>query len=106
MTVCQAVQTLKTQSQTIRGVRILYSEQEPFLQDIVIDLTNDGIRFKFDANCQRLKIIEVYDLTKVKLRYGYPLSKTTFRVVCDCVVVAAVGHISTFLKTFLPPIER
>jgi hypothetical protein len=56
MTVCQAVQTLKTQSQTIRGVRILYSEQEPFLQDIVIDLTNDGIRFKFDANCQRLKV--------------------------------------------------
>ena len=27
MTVCQAVQTLKTQNQTIKGVRILYSEQ-------------------------------------------------------------------------------
>ncbi|XP_062514586.1 phagosome assembly factor 1-like isoform X2 [Corticium candelabrum] len=70
MTVCQAVKTLKSQNQTIRSVQILYNQQEPLLQDIVIDLSENGIRYKFDAITQRLKIIEIYDLTKVKLRYG------------------------------------
>ena len=39
--------------------------------DLVINLTNDGIKLIFDPINQRLKTIEVHDLTLLKLKYGY-----------------------------------
>ena len=37
--------------------------------DLVINLTNDGIKLIFDPINQRLKTIEVHDLTLLKLKY-------------------------------------
>ena len=45
--------------------------QDPLTVDLVINLTNDGIKLIFDPINQRLKTIEVHDLTLLKLKYGY-----------------------------------
>lgn len=37
--------------------------------DLVINLTQDGIKLIFDPINQRLKTIEVYDLSLLKLKY-------------------------------------
>ena len=47
------------------------SFQDPLNVDLVINLTNDGIKLIFDPINQRLKTIEVHDLTLLKLKYRY-----------------------------------
>ncbi|KAJ3596424.1 hypothetical protein NHX12_002831 [Muraenolepis orangiensis] len=43
--------------------------ETPLGHDLILNLTQDGIKLLFDAANQRLKVIEVYDLSKVKLKY-------------------------------------
>ncbi|KAL5477986.1 hypothetical protein EMCRGX_G024858 [Ephydatia muelleri] len=69
MPLIQALEILKRQSDVIRKVHITYSEQQPLDVDLVVDLVEDGIRLIFDPKCQRLRVIDVYDTTKVSLRY-------------------------------------
>uniref|UniRef100_A0A7N5KHG9 Phagophore assembly factor 1 n=1 Tax=Ailuropoda melanoleuca TaxID=9646 RepID=A0A7N5KHG9_AILME len=45
------------------------SHWSPLSHDLILNLTQDGIKLLFDAFNQRLKVIEVHDLTKVKLKY-------------------------------------
>lgn len=90
----QAVAIIQSQVNVIKGVQVLYSEtvsvnltkprhpsspspssdlfapfQNPLDVDIVINLPTDGFRLIFDAVVQRLKIIEVYNMKAVKLKY-------------------------------------
>ncbi|XP_070574143.1 phagosome assembly factor 1-like [Ptychodera flava] len=65
----QAVNILKRQCRIIKNVQVVYSESTPLSVDIVLNLSQDGIRLLFDPVVQRLKIIEVYNLKKVKLKY-------------------------------------
>jgi len=65
----QAVQILKRQCRAVKTVHVLYSEAAPLSLDLILDLADDGLRLIFDPVVQRLKIIEVYDLEKLKLRY-------------------------------------
>lgn len=65
----QAVNILKRQDRIIKGVQVWYSDQNPLLADLVINLSQDGVRLIFDSTSQRLKIIEVYQMSKVKLKY-------------------------------------
>lgn len=69
MPLAQAVSILQKHCRTIRNVQNLYSEQCPLNHDLILSLTQDGIKLLFDAYNQRLKVIEVYDLSKVKLKY-------------------------------------
>ncbi|CAH1269241.1 C16orf70 [Branchiostoma lanceolatum] len=70
MPFAQAVNILKRQCGSIKDVQVLYSDtQNPLGMDLVLNLTQDGIRLIFDPMVQRLKIIEVYNLSKVKLKY-------------------------------------
>ncbi|XP_011852131.1 PREDICTED: UPF0183 protein C16orf70 homolog [Mandrillus leucophaeus] len=75
MPLAQAVAILQKHCRIIKNVQVLYSEQSPLSHDLILNLTQDGIKLLFDAFNQRLKVIEVYDLTKVKLKYC-ALSKT------------------------------
>uniref|UniRef100_T1IM16 Uncharacterized protein n=1 Tax=Strigamia maritima TaxID=126957 RepID=T1IM16_STRMM len=77
----QTVQIIQQQVRLLKGVQVLYSEliyeamKNPLSMDLVINLSNDGIRLIFDSNVQRLKVIEVYNLNKVKLKYcGIPFN--------------------------------
>eukprot|EP00096_Caligus_rogercresseyi_P006608 TRINITY_DN2321_c0_g1_i1.p1 TRINITY_DN2321_c0_g1~~TRINITY_DN2321_c0_g1_i1.p1 ORF type:complete len:430 (+),score=118.86 TRINITY_DN2321_c0_g1_i1:69-1358(+) len=54
----------------IKSVEILYSDKTPLEVDLIVNLTNDGIKLIFDPVSQRLKIIQVYDLTLLRLKYG------------------------------------
>lgn len=69
MPLCQAINGIQKSSRSIKSVELLYNQEDPLAQDIVISLTQDGVRLFFDARCQRLKVIEVYDLNKITLRY-------------------------------------
>lgn len=49
--------------------------QNPLDVDLVINLPHDGIRLIFDPVVQRLKIIEIYNMKLVKLKYcGLPFN--------------------------------
>ncbi|CAM1330314.1 C16orf70 (predicted) [Pycnogonum litorale] len=75
MSFSQTVHILQQHVQTIKGVHVIYNEQNPLGMDLVLNLSQDGIRLKFDSISQRLKVIEVYAMTKVKLKYcGIPFS--------------------------------
>ncbi|KAL3858968.1 hypothetical protein ACJMK2_009213 [Sinanodonta woodiana] len=65
----QAVNILKRQDRVIKGVQVWYSSQAPLQFDLVLNLSQDGIRLIFDSVSQRLKIIEVNNMRKVKLKY-------------------------------------
>ncbi|XP_040360973.2 phagosome assembly factor 1 isoform X5 [Ixodes scapularis] len=87
MAFSQVVHILQQQFRAIKGVQIIYNElvssvgvassvarvplslQNPLASDLVIVLSEDGIKLSFDPTSQRLKIIEVNDMTKVKLTY-------------------------------------
>ncbi|KAM6945897.1 phagosome assembly factor 1 [Aplochiton taeniatus] len=69
MPMAQAVSILQKYCRIIKNVQLLYREQTPLGHDLIQNLTQDGIKLQFDAMSQRLKVIEVYDLSKVKLKY-------------------------------------
>uniref|UniRef100_A0A4W3HY86 Phagosome assembly factor 1 n=1 Tax=Callorhinchus milii TaxID=7868 RepID=A0A4W3HY86_CALMI len=69
MPLAQGVAILQKHCRIIKNVQVLYSEQSPLSHDLILNLTQDGIKLLFDAYNQRLKVIEVYDLSKVKLKY-------------------------------------
>lgn len=64
-----AVAAIQSQVGVIKGVEISYCDKEPLAYDLVIKLTQDGIKLVFDSVSQRLRIIEVYDLSLVRLKY-------------------------------------
>ncbi|XP_046378318.1 phagosome assembly factor 1-like isoform X2 [Haliotis rufescens] len=93
MPVYQAVNILKRQDRIIKGIQVWYSDQvrnaswqrspskggteavlgdftkNPLQMDLVLNLSHDGIKLIFDPVSQRLKIIEVNNMSKVKLKY-------------------------------------
>uniref|UniRef100_UPI00358EC140 phagosome assembly factor 1 isoform X2 n=1 Tax=Myxine glutinosa TaxID=7769 RepID=UPI00358EC140 len=69
MPFAQAVSILQKHCHLVRNVQVLYSEQNPLENDQLLNLTQDGLTLVFDSYSQRLKIIEVYNLSKVKLKY-------------------------------------
>lgn len=76
----QAVNILRRQDRSIKGVQVWYSVQNPLQMDLVLNLSQDGIRLIFDPVAQRLKIIEVNNMNKVKLKYcGVPFNTPQVR---------------------------
>ncbi|XP_044744596.1 PHAF1 protein CG7083 [Coccinella septempunctata] len=65
----QAVAIIQLQVGKIKGVQVLYNDTDPLTVDMVINLSQDGIRLFFDPNSQRLKLIEIYSMKSVKLKY-------------------------------------
>ena len=53
----------------VQAVEISYCDRDPLSYDLTIKLTKDGIKLVFDSISQRLKVIEVYDLSLVRLKY-------------------------------------
>ena len=65
----QSIASIQHQVGTIKGVEISYCDREPLAFDLTIKLTQDGIKLVFDSLSQRLKVIEIYDLSLVRLKY-------------------------------------
>ena len=51
-------------------MEISYCDRDPLAYDLTIKLSRDGIKLVFDSVSQRLKTIEVYDLSLVRLKYS------------------------------------
>ncbi|GFS75760.1 UPF0183 protein C16orf70 homolog [Nephila pilipes] len=69
MAFSQVVHILQQQFQSVKNVQVIYSELNPLVMDLIINLSQDGIRLIFDPLSQRLKVIEVYCMNKTKLKY-------------------------------------
>uniref|UniRef100_A0A1B6CXB5 Uncharacterized protein n=1 Tax=Clastoptera arizonana TaxID=38151 RepID=A0A1B6CXB5_9HEMI len=65
----QAVSIIQSQVGIIKGVQVLYCDTNPLGADLVLNLPQDGIRLIFDPVVQRLKVIEVFNMKLVKLKY-------------------------------------
>ena len=65
------IEVLKSSYSTVKDVQLSYNEevieilhiinltyslQQPLDKEIVLDLTNDGVKLIFDQKCQRLKV--------------------------------------------------
>lgn len=71
----QSVAIIQSQVGIIKGVQVLYSDTNPLEVDLVINLPQDGVRLIFDPILQRLKVIEIYNMKLVKLKYcGLPFN--------------------------------
>ena len=57
------INIFKKATQEVKQIDLGYSEQTE--ADITLTLTNDGVRFYFCPTSQRLRKIEIFDLTKV-----------------------------------------
>ena len=64
-----AVSSIQSQVGHIRGVEISYCQDDPLKHDLTIRLSKDGLKLGFDPVSQRLKVIEIYDLSLVRLKY-------------------------------------
>ncbi|KHN71611.1 UPF0183 protein C16orf70 -like protein [Toxocara canis] len=50
---------------------VKFALQDPLSRDIIIRLVKHGIRLYFEPNSQLLRLIEVYDLSNISLRYWF-----------------------------------
>lgn len=75
MPISQAIAILRRHCRVVKDIHMCYCDSDPLAMDVIMNLTQDGVRLVFDPNSQRLKIIEVYDLEKVRLKYcGVPFN--------------------------------
>ncbi|CAH8614293.1 unnamed protein product [Schistosoma margrebowiei] len=71
MPIQQMIDILRKQDHTIKNVDFWYSDKDPFSMNLVLVLPGDGVKFHFDPFLQRLRIIEVFDLSSITLRSQY-----------------------------------
>jgi len=64
-----AVASVQSHVGHIKAVEISYCDKDPLSYDLTMRLSKDGIKLVFDSISQRLKIIEIYDLSLVRLKY-------------------------------------
>ncbi|CAH8586025.1 unnamed protein product [Schistosoma mattheei] len=69
MPIQQMIDILRKQDHTIKNVDFWYSDKDPFSMNLVLVLPDDGVKFHFDPFLQRLRIIEVFNLSSITLRY-------------------------------------
>eukprot|EP01135_Chromosphaera_perkinsii_P007843 Nk52_evm35s1020 gene=Nk52_evmTU35s1020 len=77
MPIGTAISYLKRNARHIKNIDLKYGETNPFANDICINLCNDGMQLLFEPKTQCLRMIEIYDCSKVTLTYA----QTTFNCV-------------------------
>ncbi|XP_008775646.1 UPF0183 protein At3g51130 isoform X1 [Phoenix dactylifera] len=84
MPICEAFAQIEHQPNIYDVVHVKYlDEQEPLKLDIVISFPDHGFHLRFDPWSQRLRLIEVYDVKRLQMRYatsliGGPSTPATF----------------------------
>jgi len=54
----------------VNKVEILYNEKDPLNNDIIVKIVEEDIILYFESKSQRLKLIQINNVSKVKLSYG------------------------------------
>lgn len=106
MPLFQAVQILQTHCRVIKSVEVIYNDKHPISSELVLNLSSDGIKLIFDSVTQRLKIIEVYCMSKVKLKYcsmyfNTPQVKPTLKQIDQSFGATHPGQYDSSLQLFL-----
>ena len=81
---------MKAENDQYPAIDVHYSQSDPLATPVVVTLPKNGLRMRFDGADQRLRLIEVLDLRKLKLSYkgselvkmqedGYAASGPAFR---------------------------
>ncbi|KRX66404.1 UPF0183 protein C16orf70 -like protein [Trichinella sp. T9] len=94
----QAIAYLQRAYQIFKGIELVYSDKDPLVSDVVVNLTNNGIKLLFDASSQLLKVIEIIDMNKVCLSYSgmvfsTPSKKPSIEKVNETFVYDSVQHV-------------
>ncbi|RCH81945.1 hypothetical protein CU098_005605, partial [Rhizopus stolonifer] len=63
------IQLLSDKPQFFPSVELKYSQESPLEYDFIIALPANGLNLRYDGSFQRLKSVECYDPSKVKLVY-------------------------------------
>ncbi|XP_010909522.1 PHAF1 protein At3g51130 isoform X2 [Elaeis guineensis] len=83
MPICEAFAQIEHQPNIYDVVHVKYLDEEPLKLDIVISFPDHGFHLRFDPWSQRLRLIEVYDVKRLQMRYatsliGGPSTPATF----------------------------
>eukprot|EP01119_Soliformovum_irregulare_P002139 TRINITY_DN1224_c0_g1_i2.p1 TRINITY_DN1224_c0_g1~~TRINITY_DN1224_c0_g1_i2.p1 ORF type:complete len:285 (-),score=54.11 TRINITY_DN1224_c0_g1_i2:357-1211(-) len=70
MSMAEAIADIQHRNKIISHVEIKYNQIEPLANDIVLDLIQDGILLRFDSLTQRLRVVEIYNVSQVCLMYS------------------------------------
>ncbi|KAK9827529.1 hypothetical protein WJX74_008350 [Apatococcus lobatus] len=68
----EAVKLVRSRPHEFRCAEVKYSEA-CLCQDLTLGLPEHGLHLRFDSLSQSLKLIEVYDITRMQVRYAYHL---------------------------------
>ncbi|XP_031476298.1 PHAF1 protein At3g51130 [Nymphaea colorata] len=83
MPICEAFSQIEQQPNIYDVVHVKYFDEEPLKLDIVVSLPDHGFHLRFDPWSQRLRLIEVFDVKRLQMRYatsliGGPSTLATF----------------------------
>lgn len=107
MSLYQVIQILKSNCETIKTVQLIYNDKDPINFDYMLNLANDGIILYFDSHNQRLKLIEISDLKKIRLRYygnyfnNIPAVQPTFDQIIEIFGITSPGVYDNNSSVFL-----
>ncbi|CAM8902328.1 unnamed protein product [Rhodiola kirilowii] len=83
MPICEAFAQIEQQPNIYDVVHVKYLDEEPLKLDIVISFPDHGFHLRFDPHSQRLRLIEIFDVKRLQMRYatsliGGPSTLATF----------------------------
>ncbi|KAL6502667.1 hypothetical protein OROHE_024320 [Orobanche hederae] len=83
MPICEAFAQIEQQPTVYDVVHVKYFDEEPLKLDIVISFPDHGFHLRFDPWSQRLRLIEIFDVKRLQMRYataliGGPSTLATF----------------------------
>lgn len=107
MSLYQVIQILKSNCESIKTVQLIYNDKDPIKYDYMLNLANDGIILYFDSHNQRLKLIEISDMKKLRLRYygnyfnNIPAVQPTFDQIIEIFGITSPGVYDNNSSVFL-----
>ncbi|GMH06525.1 hypothetical protein Nepgr_008365 [Nepenthes gracilis] len=110
MPICEAFAQIEQQPNIYDVVHVKYFDEEPLRLDIVISFPDHGFHLRFDPWSQRLRLIEIYDVKRLQMRYatsliGGPTTLPTFIAVYQLFGPTFPGfmtEIEVFILYFIP----
>ncbi|KAF3646667.1 UPF0183 protein [Capsicum baccatum] len=70
MPICEAFAQVEQDPKNYDVVHVKYFDEEPLKLDIVISLPDHGFHLRFDPWSQRLRLIEIFDVKRLEMRYA------------------------------------
>ncbi|XP_042024322.1 PHAF1 protein At3g51130-like isoform X1 [Salvia hispanica] len=91
MPICEAFAQIEQQPNIYDVVHVKYYDEEPLKLDIVISFPDHGFHLRFDPWSQRLRLIEIFDIKRLQMRYATSLIGGTSTLATFVAVYALFG---------------